>query len=218
MRSLFPRHSSIELIPNGVDVPDFDVGSKNLEKKSILFMGRLHKKKCVAELVDAFLASPAAQAEFRLVIAGPDQGELARIKSTLQRSDCNRVELLGPVYSEQKLRLLEQASFFALPSHSEGFPTSIVEAMSYGCVPILSTGCNFPEAEALDVGITVRPKTESIIVGLATAAAMGDETLRTKQRKAAELIRDEYSTAAIAALQYQALRRQLEASAPKVRR
>ena len=93
------------------------------------------------------------ETKFKLLIAGPDEGELEKIEIHLG----NTIEYVGALYGEEKIKLWEIAHYYVLPSFSEGFPTSVVEAMSFGAIPIISKGCNFPQVFELGLGYEVSP-------------------------------------------------------------
>ena len=204
LRALFPNHPQLKLIPNGVPEhqPNFDL--KDKEIRYVLYMSRLHHKKCVKELVQAWLKSDLFKdPSYKLVIAGPDQGELTPIKELLARHQEPNVEYLGPVYNEEKEAWLNRSSFYALPSKSEGFPTAILEAMCYGMVPIITEGCNFPDVFDRKLGIKVSPKVEDIVKGLNTIAKMDTATMRDLQERGSHYINQNYSLPIIAKMQYE---------------
>ena len=149
----------IQLIENGVPVPAYS--PKGHGPETFLFLGRLHHKKGVLHLVKAW-NNVMKGANKRLIIAGPDEGELEKILPFLDDS----IKYVGPVYGEEKATLLRTAHYFMLPSYSEGFPTSVVEAMAFGMIPMISRGCNFPEVFSASLGINIEPDVASIEAGL----------------------------------------------------
>lgn len=142
----------IAIVPNGVTVPEQMDSTEFLSlypqlegKRVILFMGRLHPKKGLIPLVEAWLQVRREQAH--LVIAGPDDG----LRSTLEQmirdgsASCS-VTLAGNLSGSMKWSALASASLFALPSYSEGLSVALLEALAVG-VPVLFTPqCNLPEA------------------------------------------------------------------------
>ena len=71
----------IAVIPNGVDLPDFTESSdkgRGSTPRTLLFLGRIHPKKGLVNLIRAFAQSRKSRVEGRepwqLVIAGWDQG------------------------------------------------------------------------------------------------------------------------------------------------
>jgi glycosyltransferase involved in cell wall biosynthesis len=107
----------------------------------VLFVGRVVRAKGVFELVEA-AAGPGDEASgpasWRLVIVGegPDSAELgARIAELGLAASVVRTGWLSDV---ELARRYSAASVLVLPSHREGFPTVIPEAMSFG-LPIVTT-------------------------------------------------------------------------------
>ena len=147
-----------------VHIPNAISPNRNLKKKSnitklFVFIGRLHSKKGVVELAKAWLNSRLNNnCSYRLMIVGPDEGEEKKLKNLCLGS--KNIILSEPIYGKEKISLLEQSHFFLLPSHSEGLPTSVLEAMTCGCIPLISRGCNFPEAFEANVAIETPPKVD----------------------------------------------------------
>lgn len=179
---------SIITVGNGVVVPQMPV--KSNDSMVFLFMARLHFKKGIVPLVKAWHAA-MRNANATLIIAGPDEGELEKIKSMLN----GNVSYVGATYGEEKEELLKQAHYYVLPSFSEGFPTSVVEAMSYGAIPIISKGCNFPEVFNNDLGFQVEPDEKSIRNKLASVATLPFDEARSRRNY--EFINLHYSEDAV---------------------
>src|SRR5690606_2109470 len=129
----------VTLVENGVTLPE-DLPPKDDQETLFLFMARLHYKKGVAPLVRAWKRVMDGAGEKTLVIAGPDEGELEKIRPLLT----GNVRYIGAVYGKEKEDWLKRSHYYFLPSFSEGFPTSVLEAMSYGLTPLITAGCNFP--------------------------------------------------------------------------
>jgi glycosyltransferase involved in cell wall biosynthesis len=106
----------------------------------VLVMSRLHPKKGLDVLLDAFLslAEGASLQRWRLVIAGdgpPDY--VLKLKSRVATSSqAERVLFTGWLEGEQKAAVLAGASLLALPSYQENFGLCVMEAMS-SSVPVL---------------------------------------------------------------------------------
>ncbi|HCW06555.1 MAG TPA: hypothetical protein DGG95_04225 [Cytophagales bacterium] len=148
----------VELVENGVKMPVYKPKQNTLQ---FLFMARLHFKKGIVPLVQAW-SRVMKGTSAKLFIAGPDEGELIKIRPFLNEN----IEYVGAVYGEDKVKLLQESNYYVLPSFSEGFPTSVVEAMSYGAIPLISAGCNFPEVFEKSLGYRMEPKEEDIAVQL----------------------------------------------------
>jgi len=124
-----------------------------------LFMARLHIKKGIIPLVKAWNAVMTDAGKMTLIIAGPDEGEFKNIRPYLREN----LEYIGSVYGNEKRNLLNKAHYYVLPSFSEGFPTSVLEAMSFGLIPIITEGCNFPEVFQHNLGFKINPDEQSIV-------------------------------------------------------
>ena len=204
---VFKRHPNIQLIANGVKVHKVDLRKKDDNVRKVLYMSRLHHKKGVVELVKAWLKSSLNKnAGFELIIAGPDQGELEQIQSLLDTNpDCN-ITYIGPVYGPAKEAWLERASYYILPSKSEGFPTAILEAMSYGLIPLITEGCNFPDVFEHRLGIKISPQIPDILDGLNQLTQMKGDAVTILQGKASDYINKHYSLDFIAEQQVKAFK------------
>jgi glycosyltransferase involved in cell wall biosynthesis len=176
--------AQLALIHNGIQIPLLPL--KDNHPITFLFMARLHHKKGIFQLVCAW-AKMMYQSSARLVIAGPDEGELEKIKPFLKEN----IEYRGGVYDADKEALLRASHYYILPSYSEGFPTSVLEAMSFGLIPLISQGCNFPEVFTNDLGFKVEPNVESIAIQLARIGELPfDQKL---SRKNHEFVATHYS-------------------------
>jgi len=224
---------------------------------TFLFLGRLHIKKGVVPLVKAWLDSSLwNDNRFQLIIAGPDEGELDRIKYLLdgvserqpegrrsklevrsQRVNVKdeklktlnetneqgvasnqslppitqdpkpntqnpNIHIPGPIYGPEKTNLLLKSHFFLLPSQSEGFPTSIIEAMTCGCIPIITDGCNFPEAIEAGVSERIEFNISSIRNKLEEVSTWNNNEIENISIKVKEFVDNHYSLALIARKQY----------------
>jgi glycosyltransferase involved in cell wall biosynthesis len=146
------------VVPLGVDIPavndsqfairnsqsssshDSSLSTHRLDRPYILFLSRLHKKKGLEVLIEAFasLITDPHFAEWRLVIAGDGEDEyVSSLKNHVISYQMDRfVEFVGWLDGAAKREALSRASLLALPSYQENFGMSAVEAMALG-VPVL---------------------------------------------------------------------------------
>jgi len=150
-------HQKVCNVYNGVLLPSFEQKTDN-GKYTFLFMARLHIKKGISELVQAWKQEMGGNDRFELIIAGPDDGAL----SSLQPHFGGNIKYVGAVYGDEKRKLLRDSHYYILPSKSEGFPTSVIEAMSYGMIPVISRGCNFPDVFDKQLGYDAGDEVESV--------------------------------------------------------
>ena len=208
-RNLMRTFPLVWHIPNGIE-PFTGETQKGRQCLEYLFLGRLHRKKGVAPLVRAWIDSGLGSSDVcRLRIAGPDEGELRRVQQMMDSSGVRNIAIEGPVFGERKRRLLQEAHFFVLPSMSEGFPTSVLEGMTYGCIPLISRGCNFPEALEGGVALELAPEPGAITRRLLETAAMPSSELQAISARSKEFADRHYNLRSVAKRQYELYRRLL---------
>jgi glycosyltransferase involved in cell wall biosynthesis len=200
LRKFFPG-SPIEFIPNGVQVPiTFSVPEKQTGITNYLFLSRLHHKKNILALAEAWLNSSLNdRKETMLLIAGPDQGELEKLQVLVKGS--SNIRYLGTVSGKDKIELFHKASFFVLPSFSEGLPSALLESMGSGLIPIISPGCNLPEVFTNGLGIEISTDVDSIKRGLEKSSELGKEECDQLSRENFQFIQKFFSVEAITAMQ-----------------
>jgi len=199
--NLIQHYNNVWLNPNGISTPKNSTTHKwdSPDKLNYLFMARLHYKKGILPLVEAWIKSPQFNnGHCHLYIAGPDDGELAKIMEVLNRYPDMNITYLGGVYSDEKEALLNRCHVYLLPSQSEGFPTSVLEAMSYELVTAITDGCNFPEAIQAQKVYRTTPHQKEIINTLKKLHHQSVSQLEHFAKAAALWIVDNYSNEIIA--------------------
>ena len=111
-----------------------------LDRRILLFMGRLHDKKGCEMLIEAFgKIAGRIDGSFHLAMAGPcgDADYLQRL-IRLAEAHCppGSVSFPGMLAGEIKWGAFRGAEAFVLPSHQENFGIAVVEALACG-VPVL---------------------------------------------------------------------------------
>jgi len=194
----------IAIVPNGIDLTEYsDLPPKGSFKKKfnipsnmkvVLYLGRIHKSKRIDVLVKAYayMVKNMGAVNAVLVIAGPDDGHLAEIRS-LVKSSCisDSVLFTGFINSSDKFNALVDVDVFVTPSFY-GFPVTFLEACAAG-TPIVTTNLG----ETLDwIGGSVGYVASPLCCDLAKAihAIISDSELRTKfSRNCTEIIRSDFS-------------------------
>jgi glycosyltransferase involved in cell wall biosynthesis len=200
LKRLMPN-TQVKFIPNGVQVEEITPKASGEDKICrYLFLSRLHNKKNVVAIANAWLQSRLNNnPKYEFLIAGPDQGELEKLEPLIIQSQ--NIKYIGSVYGEQKMNVMTSCTFYILPSFSEGLPSSLLEAMSVGLLPIVSEGCNFPEVFTQQLGIKVGTTIESIKNVLEETLSWNEQQIHATALKVAQYIKDHYSIESISAIQ-----------------
>lgn len=152
-----------------------------------LFLGRLHAVKNLFSLVEAWVNSSLNNAkEYELRLIGKDEGELKKILPLCSKS--NNIKILGPLYGTQKKEALKQGRFFILPSLSEGMPTALLEAMSFGLIPICTAACNLPQIFEEKIGFEIGTESASIGKTLENCKNLDKNTRKELRIKAQKFV------------------------------
>lgn len=145
----------LKVIPNPLS-PDLEKVAKQIKAKSrlngsedgsvtVLTMTRLVSGKGVDIAVKAVAKLPE---RVHLIVAGDgdQRGELEKTVRDLGVDD--RIRFVGWVAGKEKVKLLEEADIFCLPSTSDTFPVSMVEAMAYGLPVVAVKWAGIPDMVA----------------------------------------------------------------------
>jgi glycosyltransferase involved in cell wall biosynthesis len=140
----------------------------------LLFIGRIHPKKNLLALVEAWQRAKRP-AEARLTLAGwGEEADVAQLRAAVAAAGPS-VEFVGPVYGAAKQALLEAARFTVLPSHSEGLPMAVLEGWAAGTPAVLTGECNLPEGLAAGAAIECGYAPDTIVPALEAALRIGSE-------------------------------------------
>lgn len=124
----------------------------NPEHRYALFMSRLHKKKGLELLFEAW-AECSDHSDWTLLIAGEtaDKSYLHSLESQVRsRGISGSVQFIGFADADKKALLFAASQFFILPSYTENFGIVVAEALSMG-VPVITT-FGTPWAELAEAG------------------------------------------------------------------
>ena len=156
MDKVIERSQKCAIIPNGVDRSFLQNNEE--EDDYILFLSRIDiYQKGLDVLVDAFRLIAEHFTNLRLVLAGCDtfhtiETLFKKIPGELR----DRVDYVGFVSGEEKLRLLSRAKVFVLPSRLEAQPISVLEALACGRAVLVSDIPELSYVSKNGVGLTFK--------------------------------------------------------------
>jgi glycosyltransferase involved in cell wall biosynthesis len=186
------------VIPNGTDLPDLSESharTQSQNRKTLLYLGRLHPKKNLANLIRAWNeisnSQPGGSERWVLAIAGWDQGGYeSELKRTASRAS---VVFLGPRFGGEKRECYRTCDAFILPSLSEGLPMTVLEAWSYAKPVLMTPECNLPEGFASEAALRIGTRLEEISDGLGRLIQMSDDDRIAMGVRGRDLVKKNFS-------------------------
>jgi glycosyltransferase involved in cell wall biosynthesis len=202
----FAPKARVAVVPNSVPLPP--ASSVQPEPGRILFLGRLEEAKGVFELLGAGAMLADKFPSLRLVFGGEGDADALR-KKAAELGIGERIELPGWVGPKERDEQLARASVFCLPSHAEGLPMSMLEAMAAGRAVVASSVGGIPETIVDgENGLLAPPRDAAALAGK-LEQVLSNETMRAKlARNARVTIEQHYSTEVVCG-QLSALYREL---------
>ena len=220
----FGLANPIAVIPNGMDVPDpgdlallvQNVPWSNLlppQSKVLLYLGRLHPKKGLVNLLRAWAALRASG--WTLAIAGWDQGgheaALKQLATGLNvvwadlrdqnpssnggavNSELPSILFLGPQFGPNKAACYFHCQGFVLPSLSEGLPMVVLEAWAYAKPVLMTPECNLPVGFARGAAVCIEANVDRLAAGLREFFASSEAQRRALGERGLQLAREQFS-------------------------
>jgi glycosyltransferase involved in cell wall biosynthesis len=207
----FGLRNPVALIPHGIDVADDASLPSKVQAEALLpalkgqrvllFLSRVHPKKGLRALLQAWGALGAARRDWLLAIAGPDQGghtdELKRLADELNLNAS--VVFTGALFGEQKLAAYALSELSVLPSFSENFGVAVAEALAAG-VPVLTTrGTPWKDLRERGCGWCVEATAEQLAATLSEALSLSPTELAKMGARGRQWMRRDFSWPRVAA-------------------
>ena len=155
LKKLFPsRQNDIFFLSHGVTIPEQCRKEKNTDEPlNLLFLGRFTKSKGIFDLpqIASLLREKNIKVKWTCIGSGPEETDF---KNSWHPDD--EVKFLSPVTNKEVLEICQQQDVFVLPTKFEGTPVSLLETMSVGLVPVItSLPGGIEEIVTKDIGISV---------------------------------------------------------------
>jgi glycosyltransferase involved in cell wall biosynthesis len=155
----------VEVIPNPIDTELFSPAAEgHVQPGLVTFVGRLEPQKGVDLLIEAVHQLPGA----KLRVVGDGS-----LRTTLENmATAQGVEFTGTVPNEQLPSLLSETAVFVLPSHFEGTPKALLEAMACGAAVVATRvpGSN-GIVEHGKTGLVAEPNAEALAAAIGSILA-----------------------------------------------
>jgi glycosyltransferase involved in cell wall biosynthesis len=190
----FGVSSPVAIIPNGVDLSALSTPSSPVGDRTVLSLGRLHPKKGLDRLLQAWAEVEGRYPDWRLKIIGPaEHGYDQVLRASAAALGLTRVSVEGPVYGEAKLRAYQAADLFVLPTLNENFGQTVAEALMSEVPVIVTKGAPWSGLETQGCGWWIAHGVEPLVAALRQAMDMPRSTLKSMGAKGREWMAQDFS-------------------------
>jgi glycosyltransferase involved in cell wall biosynthesis len=185
------------VIPLGIDAittPNNGARTERSQRPYVLVLSRLHPKKGLDVLIDAFSAITTRPEfeQWQLIVAGDGPADYVRLLKQKAAAARGRIVFTGWLDGPRKEEMLSNASLLALPSYQENFGLCVIEALARSVPVLISPHVNLAgEIESAKAGWIA--EVESTTLATTLAHALGDAGELSKRGRAGKLLSQNYS-------------------------
>ncbi len=181
------------VIPLGVEAAPGNSNGKLASDPYVLVLSRLHPKKGLDLLIDAFLSLVQRQqfAEWRLVIAGDGPADYVSMLKEKARAS-SKITFTGWLEGDEKNAVLNEASLLVLPSRQENFGLCVMEALAQSVPVLVSPNVNLADEIAAANAGWIAPIGKPALIEM-LAEALADREELTRRGRAGRQLSQKYS-------------------------
>lgn len=190
----------VAVIPNPVPMPDFikDIVRENSVKR-IGFLGRLHPRKNVEALIDAWIMLGNKVKYSQLVIMGKGDVNYERmLRDKVRRQGLKNVEFAGFVNGREKFERLASLTALCVPSDFENFGMIVTEALSVGTPVIASLGTPWQDLSSHHCGYWINNDIETLAKTIQEVLILSELDIAEMGRNGKRLVEEKYSDTQVA--------------------
>ena len=193
IKNAFGEKAKVVQIPNFIDPP---VAVARTADKYLLYLGRIHPKKAIDNLIKAIsLNNDFQDRGYKLKIAGrgPSQYEskLKNLTSELNLND--KVEFVGQVEGDEKQTLFANAFCTILPSHTENFGMVVLESLAQNTPVIASKGTPWKILEREKAGVWTDNSPECLSQAISRIIQMDADEYEEFRSRGRDFVESEFS-------------------------
>jgi glycosyltransferase involved in cell wall biosynthesis len=154
----------VHVVYNGVDRERFGPGDRGEARarigmpdagRIVLYVGNLKASKGCLDLLEAFAASGLADGGAQLVFVGAGACRATLLARAAELGHAGAMRLAGAVDHAELVHWFRAADLLCLPSHNEGVPNVVLEAMACGTPVVASRVGGIPEVLPEEAGMLV---------------------------------------------------------------
>lgn len=202
----FGLRNPIAVVPNGIKALDRIDSSAILSrfpqlhgKQVVLFLGRVHHKKGILNLLESWQHVMRRHPDAHLLIAGAEFEEAGiHAREIIARNSLSQtVTFAGVLNGPTKLGALSLARAFCLPSYSEGMSIAVLEALSIGLPVVITKACNVDGVTEAGAGYVTSNQPAQLTCTLNRLLSLASSEWSTMSQAAGRLARTRYDWSVI---------------------
>jgi glycosyltransferase involved in cell wall biosynthesis len=193
----------VAVIPNGIEIDFEPTAIDPSPRRQLLFLSRIHPKKGVDILLEAWREVQDDVPEWELKIVGPDnEGYRVKCEDLAARLGTERVRFDGPVYGKDKNAAFRQADLYVLPTHSENFGMTVAEALAHGVPAIVTHGAPWEGLEKNECGWWIEIGKGPLVECMRHALRLSREELKIRGDRGREWMERDFGWPRIGRMMY----------------
>jgi glycosyltransferase involved in cell wall biosynthesis len=167
----------VAIVPNGIDMPaEADVVAGKARRdggsRTLLYLGRIHPKKGIDRLIEAWAQIETRFPDWWLRIVGPSEGRHGEALAARAASlGLTRVRFEDSLFGAAKDAAYTDSDLFVLPTLNENFGMVVAEALANGTPVICTKGAPWSGLEAHGCGWWIEHGIEPLVSTLGEALA-----------------------------------------------
>jgi glycosyltransferase involved in cell wall biosynthesis len=191
----------VALIPNAVDAARFAVAMPAaaaraelgvpVQRRYVLFLSRLHGRKGIDRLVEAWGRLAPRFPDWGLLLGGPedDPALMERLRGSLPGGfAAHRIHELGMLRDAAVVAAYKAADIFTLPSEFENYGMVIAEALASGLPVVTTRGTPWQAIAEVGAGAWIEPTSAALEDALGRCMALPPDALGEMGRRGRRLV------------------------------
>lgn len=193
------------IVPLGTKIDHVEHVEQAEDKcKTVLFVGRIYPVKGLVNLIKAWKilhdSTCSAWLNWKLRIVGPDQaGHQAELEKLVRELDlADSVEFPGPKFGKELTAEYENCDCLVLPSFTENFGATVVDAMAHGKPCIASTFTPWKILQDRGCGWWISNEPAKLAAAIVDMISAGNQKRREMGERGRRLVEEKYTWEAVA--------------------
>lgn len=192
----------IAVISNGINMEEFpDYEKQRNRKRKVLFLSRIHHKKGIELLIQAWKElDKSIINNWEVEIVGNGESEyINSLKKLIKQFSLEKsIKISKPVFGEAKIKKYQSADVFVLPTYSENFGIVVAEALALK-VPVITTkGTPWEDLETYNCGQWIDIGKDPLKQSLRHMLSKSAKELSELGENGRTLIKNKYSMTSVA--------------------